>query len=320
MESFVYKLIPVDDIASEYPYCSRYSVVDSRLRKSIAARGVLLPIVLTSDSPKVIVAGHRRVDAAKAVGLKQIGAFEIQEACSPKDLFLFAMISNWNHGWSDLDRAWTLRKAMESYGFDETKAINELLPALGLLEERYVLNQCLTIARLSPALLDLIASGKLPFRGAQILARFTPPNQQEFAEGIGSKIPLTTNELIQTGEWLYDLLKPLGIGIQKFLKEKQLDGLLNHPDWSPRAKAQKFVASLRMFRFPKLTAYEKKFRAILGGMNEAGGDLKFEVPQAFEGEGFWLRARIRNQNSLDHILNLLKDKRDLLNSLFDIML
>ena len=158
----------------------------------------------------------------------------------------------------------------------------------------------------------------MPCRGAHILSHFKSADQQEFADSIATQATLTTNELLKAGEWLYDLLKPSGAGLQAFLREKKLNEILQNPDWDRRQKAERFFKALRTLRFPRLTDYEKKFES---AASEVGGkDLKLEMLTSFEEEGFWVRAKMRDKKSVQNILNLLEDKKTLLNSLFDLML
>ena len=320
MENIAYKLMPVTCFAGKTPYCLRYRVQDNLLEQSIAKRGVITPLLVYPHPQPVVVAGHKRLHAAQASGLKQIGVFEIQEHYSSKELFALAVISNWNQAWLDLDRAWALRQAVDIHQWTEPEIIQDVLPALGLACETHVLKQYLQAARLEPALLDQIACGHLPFRGMHLLSRFSPEDQRMFAGSIAVNVVLTTNELIQLGEWLYDLLKLQGVNIDAFLKKEQFDSILNHPQWDLRQKAEKFCEKLRTLRFPKLARHEQQFKSIARTITDEKIDLKIEPPPSFEDQGIWLRAKIRDPQSLDRLLDLLKDKRNLLNSLFDIML
>jgi len=180
MENYVYKLISISGILEESQYCLRYRPQNKSLERSVTKRGVINPIWVTSGVQATLVAGHRRVAAAKEAGLKQIGAFEIQGKHTPRDLFLLSLFSNWSQNWSDLDCAWALRKAIEVHSFDEATVRQELMPALGLCSEKYLLEQLLSVARLHPSLLELIADEKLPFRGASVLTKFQCEDQKTF--------------------------------------------------------------------------------------------------------------------------------------------
>lgn len=321
MESYVFKVIKPSEIRGQFPYCCRYSVRDSALETSIAKRGILTPLVVSGGAQKTLVAGHRRLAAAKALGLSQIKIFEIREVLPAADLFAAAVLSNWNQQWSDLDRAWVIHQAIEDFRLSETEIVEGILPALGLASQKGIVEDYNQMASLAPELLALMAEGKLPFRGAQILTRFAEEDQKVFALRIAARAALTTNQLIKTGEWLFDLMKSSHSGLTEFLaKNISLASILDQAEWDRNRKTEVFYRALRAMRFPRLADREKKFESCLTDLRHDMGDLKVEAPAAFEEEGFTLRARIRNPETLDRVLNHLGRNRTLLNSLFDIML
>jgi ParB/RepB/Spo0J family partition protein len=322
MEGCHYEIITLKTLSAETPYCLRYKVEDAALAKSIAKRGVLTPVLLAKcqDKSQQIVVGHRRVQAARENGLEKIGAFILNENCAPKELFLFSILSNWNQHWTELDQSWTLHKAVKDFGFKEEEILEEILPALGLAAHRGLLERYLKIASLHPALLNLLAEGKLPFRGAHLLAQLQKEDQQEFAQTIASQAALTANESIQITEYLLDLLKIRGGGLKTLLQEEEIQTVLNQPEWSLQQKAHHLGRVLHKMRFPQLQGYESKFKTIASELARECQDLSLEAPSYFEEEGFLMRAKIRNAEALERLLGHLQHRKKLLNSLFDIKL
>lgn len=320
MESYVFKKIELREISDEFPYGLRYRLEDPRLLESIRARGVLTPVVVTAGVKKTMVAGHRRFQAALILGLAETKAFEIQGSPSPQDLFLASVISNWNQSWSDLDRAWTLRKALETFRLAETEILEAVLPALALASAWGLVKEYHRVAGLDPLLLDLIAEDKLPFKGARRLAVFSSEDQQEFARGIAVRAALTASQLAKAAEWLYDLLQSSKLSLKTYLAKSSLEDLLAHPDSSRQVKGERFYAALRALRFPQLAARERKFASFVRELERESQELTLEPPVSFEEEGYWLRAKIRTPDSLKRVLDVLGRKRASLNSLFDIML
>lgn len=321
MESYVFKIIKRAEIRGEYPYSCRYSLRDAVLEKSIARHGIMTPLVVSAGREKTLVAGHRRLAAAKALGLDSIRVFEIQGSWPRPDFFVAAVLSNWNQQWSDLDRACVIRRAIEDFHLEESEMMDGILPALGLPSQKGIVKDYHRAASLAPELLDLVAAGKLPLRGAQALSRFAQRDQKTFAHRIAHHAALTTNQLIKTGEWLFDLLKASRCDIAAFLaKNSSLESVLENPKWDPNRKGEEYCRLLRALRFPRLADREKEFGSRLLALGCESEDLKVEAPPAFEEEGFTLRARIRNAETLDRVLNHLGRNKTLLNSLFDIML
>ena len=316
MENYVYKIIPLTEISRKFPFSARYALQDPLLWDSVARRGVLKPVVIASS---VIISGHKRFLAAEAAGFKEIPAFEIQGARNPEDLYLLAVFSNWNQVQDDLDRAWAIERAVSDFKWDEKTVLEDILPALGIEPQRHFLEEYREIAGLAAPVLEAIHSGRLPFRGARVLARFSASGQSDFANRITSQAALTTNQLIKAGEWLYDLMKIKGDSLAGLLKSSGLEALLETSSEDRRQKGEKFCAQLRALRFPELVRKERDFESLAGKI-EANQGVSLEAPSYFEGEGLTLRAKLANPEALDKLAAVLERKRKLFNSLFDIML
>lgn len=320
MENYVHRLIPSHEVLDCDSYRVRYSLKDCALERSISMRGILVPVIVLGCNPRVVVAGHRRVCAARSCGLDSIRAFELQGVFDPRDLFLYAVLSNLNQNWTDLDRAWTIRKALDHYQFQEKEVIGELLPAIGLKEGRHVMQEYYDIARLDPLVLEAIAAERLPFRGVRVLERFSYADQREFVSRVVASASLTTNELLRVGEWLCDFMRKEGSSLAEILARDELAHILNHSSEDRRQKGEELFRAMRDLRFPRLADYEKKFSSVACEICQGSQEFRVEAPHGFEEEGWMIYARIRDRKSLDHLKSLLHEKHLLLNSLFDIML
>ncbi len=319
MERYTYKLIPVDAVKAENPFCLRFSLKEPALEKSIAKYGIVMPVFATGLPDIRVVDGHRRVEAALACGLKEIPAFELQGNFSNTDLFFLALIANSSQGFSDVDRLWVLKKAIHEFQCSKKKIIEEILPLLGLRQESFILEEYLSAAKLDSGLIVLLAAKKIPFRCVQRLKRFNEADQKAMAVILG-RASFTTNEVLHICEWVGDLLAPRGKSISDFFGENDLKIILEHPVWDSRCKAEKFYEALRYIRSPHLAASEKKFKSLAREICEDAPDVKIQALPSFEEEGFSLQAKIRNAESLEQFLNLLNGKKSSLNSLFDLML
>ncbi|HLD50338.1 MAG TPA: ParB/RepB/Spo0J family partition protein [bacterium] len=319
MERYVYKIIPAKEISGEFPFVSRYWLKDPLLLDSVARRGVLQPILVVGAAPRHIIAGHKRLCAAQAAGLREIPAFEIAAGPDPRDLYLLAIFSNWNQAMSDLDRAWAIHRAVQDYQLSEKSVIEDILPALGLEPQRHFLEEYGEVARLDASVLEAIGAGKLPFRGVRGLNRFSKPDQMDFIQRIVERAALTSNQLLKTGEWLFDLLKLKDISLAALLKTPGLEAALEASSQDRRQKGEKFYAALRALRFPGLARKEKEFESLAGKI-EADQRFSLEAPSFFEGEGLTLRAKLPNPEALDKLAAAFSAKRKLFNSLFDVML
>ena len=319
MESYVYKIIPLEEISRDFPYLCRYRMEDGALADSVARHGLIQPLISIRSGHRILVSGHRRFRAAEKAGLGEISVFEIQKPLTPQELFLVSILSNWNQIWSDLDRAWAVRKAARIFQFEEEAILRDILPAVGLAGEKHLYEEYLEVSDLDPAVLDLLDEGQLPFRGVRVLSGFGKTDQREFALSVATKLSLTTNQLLKTAEWLNDLLKINSVDLKSYLARTPLAGLLNALQEDRRQKTDQFTEALRRLRFPRLSDREEKFASLSHEIREGAEDITIERPVFFEGEGITLKASIKDSESVERILELIQRKRKLLSSLFDIM-
>ncbi len=321
MEKFTYRTLPVSSLDPAAPLSLRFApaAVPESLQDSVARQGVVMPIWVTQAASPVIVAGYRRVAAARQAGLSTVPALILNETLAETELFLLAVLCNWQTPWEDLDRAVCLGKA-EALGLDPKEITAAVLPALGLEPANYVFEEYLATAKLDAEVLQAIDEQKLPFRGARQLGRWPRRDQQQFVRLIAVHAALTTQELIKTVESLYGHRCQSGQDLEETLKLLGAETVLNHAVWDRRLKGEKFCQLLREQMHPALTAQEKKFAEALKAAPEFSGDFRVEAPAFFEDQGYQLRAKIKNKADLGRFCQLLEKRREWLNSLFDIML
>lgn len=318
MARYVFKIISVKDISSNLKFSSRYRLEDADLQRSISARGLIQPLILAAGG-KELAAGFRRFHALKNLRIQECPALEIQEKLSEQDIFLMSVLSNWKQEDSELDRAYAVAKAVKEFKFSEKQIEEEILPALGISSGSGFLEESLKVFSLESALIDLIADGKIPFRGAKVLERLSKADQKTFAQ-VGQKAALTTNQILKAGEWLGDLLKSSGKTLEVFLKENNFGEILDHKGSDRRGLGEQFFAKLKGLRYPQLTQKEEAFQALSEQLRQGETGLNAEAPPYFESSGMTLRIQVKDSRTLDKITSVLEAKRKLLNSLLDIVL
>ncbi len=320
MERIILKQVGLDEIASDDRYCLRFRCDDAALEQSIKKRGMLSPVIVTGGANKILLAGHKRTHIAKKLKMESLHALEIRGEQEAEDLWLAAVFSNWNQTWPDLDRAYALQKTCVKFRLPEAFVIEELMPAMGLVPEKHVLSEYLKAGNLDSGLLECIASGRIPFRGAAALAKFSAQDQRSIAKQLVPFTAFTVSQWGQLAEWLSDLMRLEKKDLTAFFERSGIATILNHAQWDARTKSERVLQLARSLRFPQLCNVEEQFRSVSRAISPHAADLKIEAPPSFEDEGFWLHAKIRDANALERVSETLRDKRDLLNSLFDIML
>lgn len=327
MEGYVYQRIKLSAVVRDFPFSSRYKTSGERLLKSLAARGMLLPVIaVEKDGGYIIISGEARFLAALQLGWEEIPANLISPELEDKDLFLISVLLNWNQKISELDAAYAIGRALQ-LGIDHDTVVEEILPALGLSSEKRWIDEAREVINLEPALLELVAENRLPYRGIRSLSRFTQTDQKCFAAEVFGRFSFTSNQLLKVSEWLFDLMKRGGIDLKALLNQPALQSVLNPTDRKEnkdlRQTTEVFFEALRCLRFPRQAEAEVKFKEMAAPL-ASGGQSKngfwVEAPSQFEEAGILLHARLRDSKSLERLQESLEKHRKLVNSLFDIML
>jgi hypothetical protein len=313
------KVLKISAISKKMPYGFRYRLRDDALKTSLKRSGILMPILVTDGERPVVIAGHKRIHAARALKMKEVPVLMVAKA-KPKNLFLLNLVSNWKQGCSEMDRARVLEMATREFHFKENEILSTVMPLLGLAEDKSVLEFYRKAAQFPPSFKDLVEDGQLPLRGIMPFLKFSTSDQVYFAENIGVQLKLTISQLLQAGEWLVDIMKGTGKCLEDLCKGQRLLAGLDTRGMDSRTKADRFFARIKRLRFPGhslfLEAFEAKRACILRDVK----GLRLEPVQGFEEPGFELHARVKNAEELERLLEKLSLKRSLLNSLFEIAL
>lgn len=307
----------VKALSGNSPFCFRYALKDEDLQASIKRSGILTPLVIMKTKHPVVIAGHRRLFAARALKMKEVPVWAVEKE-EPRDAFLLSVVSNWKQAFSEMDRVRALKLAATEFHFKEPEILSVVMPLLGLSEDRTMLELYRQADALSPRFKELVEKGKLLLRGVSPFLKFSEKDQEYFAREIGAKMKLTSSQLLQTGEWLRDIMKGTGKGLPELCKAQGLLKKMNTRGMDPRTKADLFFARVRKLRFPGHSLHLEVFEERRGDILRDAKEFRLEPVQGFEEPGFELCARVRNPAELERLVQKLLSKRSLLHSLFEI--
>jgi ParB family chromosome partitioning protein len=148
----------------------------SELVASIKANGILQPIVVqASPTPGryQLIAGHRRTEAAKKAGLKEVTAI-VRSDTTPEKQAEWALIENIHRAdLNPIERAKAYKKYVTQFTLTHAQA------ATRLGEDRTTITNFLRLLDLNPGVQDIVACGILSAGHAKVLAGITDPARQD---------------------------------------------------------------------------------------------------------------------------------------------
>ena len=174
--------IPVDQIAPN-PYQPRRDFDSEQLAEltaSVRDHGILQPLLLAPkgdnavDSPYVLIAGERRLRAAKLAGLTSVPCV-LRDADS-RQLLEWAIIENVHRAdLNPIDRAKAYRDYIDRFSLTQAQA------AQRLAQPRATIANYLRLLDLSDAVQQLLLTGRLSFGHAKVLAGLAGRSEVQLA-------------------------------------------------------------------------------------------------------------------------------------------
>jgi ParB family chromosome partitioning protein len=174
--------VPIDDIAPN-PYQPRRDFNSDELAEltaSVSQQGVLQPLLVTptidaqADKPYILVAGERRLRAARQAGLHTVPcAIRNAEA---NQILEWALIENIQRtDLNPLDRARSYRDYLDRFSLTQAQAAERMG------EPRTTIANYLRILDLPDHVQQLLAAGRLTFGHAKVLAALTDQPKKQLA-------------------------------------------------------------------------------------------------------------------------------------------
>jgi len=163
--------LPVEQIAPN-PYQPRREFPPEQLRQlaqSIRTQGILQPLLVKpardahSSKPYMLIAGERRLRAAQFAGLTQVPC--IVRDASNREMLEWALIENIHReDLNPLERAEAYRQYIDRFGLTHAEAAERLG------QQRATISNYLRILELEKDTQELLASGRISFGHAKVLA------------------------------------------------------------------------------------------------------------------------------------------------------
>lgn len=321
MDRYALEQIPLSELSLDNAFCFRTTDIGDSLLFSVQTHGVLIPLIVTGDTPHNIVSGHRRRTAAEKAGLTHIPALVLKETLTARDLFLLALMSNHGQAYQPMEKVRVAALALNQYAFTSEEILKTVMPLIGSEPTRNHLEELVNAARLHPKLQKALAEDKLPFRGWQCLLRLSSEDQETFALAIASNLYLSASQLAQAGEWLRELAAGKKADLKLFLESSGLMQILTtETAGDRRQKTDAFMKKLRALRFPRLAGKEEQFEREARHIEKQLSGVKIEAPANFEDQGILLKFQVKDASRFEELLLRLQENKTSINSLLKTVL
>jgi len=263
------------------------------LRPSIAAVGLTHPPVLTRHGAGYrIVSGHRRVRAARALGLPTLPANLPDTAPDDEARLAFNLTENRAHRqYSDIETAAILSR-LHRAGSGEARIIEQYMPILGLERSKKLLDDFLNTGKFADSLQQLLHDAGIPLRVYAPMFRWDDASRERAATVFAALRP-GVNKWRELLLLIDETAGRDGVSPAALLDREDIRAALQ----SDEAPYDAVREVLRHHRFPTLSQMQKKVWLAMDQL-KLDERTRLCVPENFEHETIKIELAFKTEKEL----------------------
>jgi len=282
------------------------------LVRSIEAVGLINPPILKEDQGDlVIVAGHRRIQALRALEAEHTVCMIISEnsRIRPLDCLLLNLWDNLAiRELNDVEKGMVLRRL--GAWVPRHEIARHYMPLMGLPPHEGALSLFLEVETdYNETIKIFIAEGRLSWRAVKMLSTVDAAARLALLQ-VMSEVRLNANQQIQFMDFITDLSFIEEKTIPQVLREDLLKRVLSDSRMNLPQRAKALLQHLKGRRKPTLVAAEKRFKRSVSKLKLPDG-VQITAPPYFEGSDYRLEALFKDGADLKAKLESLCHSEDL---------
>ncbi|NOY53906.1 MAG: ParB N-terminal domain-containing protein [Deltaproteobacteria bacterium] len=290
--------VPLDRIdGSDKRFAFAFPENVEELLPSVKASGVLVPLFLQDLGTGLfrIVCGHRRVAAAKRVGIRQVPARVVGVEVGDLDLYLAGIRENLAvRPVNNIERGRCLHRLVSDFGVDRATR-NEVMNQLGISPCDRLYKQYAGLVRLTGKLQNYVVLHNIPVRVCTRIAAW-PETGQRSLEGMLQRVTFGGNALRKLVDFLEEIALREKTTPGKILERPEISLLRENRDLTSTQIRERVEEVLREFRFPELTEQCATLNSLLKKV--CPREVQLFLPSFLEGEKVEVHFRFGSVDEL----------------------
>lgn len=263
---------------------------------TIRRMGILHPpLVRAGKTAYQIIAGFRRIDAAKQLDCHRIPVMHLSGDESELDCARYAVADNsLNRELNPVEQAIALSMLSrlvpgESHLYDEARELN-------LPHHPSAIDKVIQIATVCAPIKNGILAGSIALPVALELGKMSEHDAMLFVELFG-KLKLSLNKQREVLVWVREIALREDISVQQVYEQPALQSLLGDDQSDLGQRARDVRDHLRKRRYPQLVTAEKKYEEKVKAL-KLGAGLRLLPPPFFEGRTYQLSMTFKDVDQL----------------------
>jgi len=277
-------LSDIDESDRRFVVTEGRSIAD--LQGSIAACGMLQPPYVWRPLPEaacVIVCGYLRLQAARNLGIQEVGVWVFDPATSHGDLLACALQDNLGHRvFNPVETGHALQRLLAC--LPRTEVIEVWLPRLGLSASARTLERFLSLCSLEQEVRAALIAGSLTEASALRLSSYGTDDRWAVFTLV-QQLHLSAGKQAEMLECLEDLARRDAVALRDVVAAGEIVQVCTNERFNRVQKTEQVRRILRARRFPRLQAAETRFAAAVKQLHTGPG-IRVMPPPNFEGRGF----------------------------------
>lgn len=302
MEKKAFKSTPLHVAISDIdlkpcPFCMSFHFSLEPLKASIDRFGVLNPpyLLKDSDSNFLVVAGYRRLLAARELGWPDIVCQILPDDFPPFEALLLNLNDNLAHRHlNSVEKGMILKRLTRFLKREEI--VTSFMPILGIPSNRQTLELLLGLEELEESIRISVAMDRLSLRVAGLMGSIGIDDRLRINDLLTS-LKWSFNKQWEATQWIIEIASREGRSIKEVVDEGEIIEILNNDRMNDPQKVKAIVKILKTRRFPSLLEAEKLFKKGLSKLHLPSG-VKIIPPPFFEGIDYKLEIVFRKGEEL----------------------
>jgi hypothetical protein len=262
------------------------------------------PLLIEKKSGYKIVCGFRRVEACRRLGWEDLEARILDSDTKKFECITYAITDN------ALQRPLNLIEQSKSIHllddfFKDVEALSESLSIMGLPSNPSLIKKIKELYHLPELIRSGIGSNTISLAMALELGRLQPEAGECLAK-LFQTLTLSLNKQREILRLVKEISLREDISMLKVVEDVNLQKILRNKNLDRNQKIREIRVYLKQWRFPVITATEKKFEKHVKKL-KLGSGTKLIPPDNFEGTTYTLKITFKNLIELKDRMNIVDE-------------
>ena len=268
-------------------FCMSFSFSLEQLKASIEQFGVLNAPYLMKDSEShyTVVAGYRRLLAARELGWLDIVCQVLPDRFPPLEALLLNLYDNLiQRKMNEIEKGMVLQGLARFV--EHEQIITQFMPMLDVPANRQTLRLFLGLEELEGPIKASIAVERLSLRVAGLMMSLGTEDRLKINE-LFTTLKWSFNQQWEAIQWIMEIASREGRSVEEVINDREVTEILHSNRMSNPQKLKAIVKVLKKRRFPSVMKAEDEFRKGISALPLPKG-VKITPSPSFEGTNFRL--------------------------------